>query len=68
LHVADELAVVPPSTGKEKRSERLVLVRARVRHVDHETVYLPRWSKVARNTEPLTPDGVARMDCVRWVD
>ena len=66
-HVADELAVVPASVGR-KPAARIVFARGRVRHVDHDTVYLPSWSKVVRNTEPVADDGVARMDGVRWID
>jgi hypothetical protein len=48
--------------------ERTVLARGRVRHVDHDTVYLQSWAKVVRNTEPVADDGIARMDGIRWID
>jgi hypothetical protein len=48
--------------------EHTILVRGRVRHADDDPVYLPAWSKVVRNTEPVADDGVAQMDGVRWVD
>ncbi len=66
-HVADEYVVVPTKAGGDP-AERTVLVRGRVRHVDHETVYLPSWAKVVRNAEPVADDGVARMDGIRWID
>jgi hypothetical protein len=63
-HRADELAVVPANGA----APRMVFVRGRVRHVDHETVYVPSWSKVVRNAEPVAADGIARMDGIRWID
>ena len=66
-HVADELVVVPPTQVGSTTVERTVLVRGRVRHVDHETVRLRNWTRVVRNTEPLT-GGVARFDGIRWID
>ncbi len=67
-HVADELVVVPTMHVGAAVVERTVLVRGRVRHVDHDTAYLPSWAKAVRNAEPVSDDGVARMDGVRWVD
>ena len=66
-HVADELTVVPASV-RGNPTARIVFARGRVRHVDHDTVHLPSWSKVVRNTEPVADDGVARMDGIRWID
>jgi len=66
-HVADELAVVPASVGT-RPTGRIVFARGKVRHVDHDTVYLPSWSKVVRNTEAVADDGIARMDGIRWID
>jgi hypothetical protein len=59
-HTADELAVLP--------DPRTVFVRGRVRHIDHDAVYLPSWTKVVRNAEPVANDGIARMDGIRWID
>jgi hypothetical protein len=67
-HVADEYVVVPVKRRGKEAVERIVLVRGRVRHVDHDTVYLPSWAKVVRNAEPVADDGVARMDGIRWID
>lgn len=67
-HVADEYVVVPARPDGKQPVERVVLVRGRVRHVDHDTVYLPSWAKVVRNAEPVADDGVARMDGIRWID
>jgi hypothetical protein len=67
-HVADELVVVPPTQVEGVQVERLVLVRGRVRHVDHDTVTLRSWAKVVRNAEPVQEDGIARMDGIRWID
>ncbi len=67
-HVADELAVVPAELARAKPVARTVFARGRVRHVDHDTVYLPSWAKVVRNTEPVADDGIARMDGIRWID
>jgi hypothetical protein len=67
-HVADEYVVVPAKPGGKEPAGRTVLVRGRVRHVDHDTVYLPSWAKVVRNAEPVADDGVARMDGIRWID
>lgn len=67
-HVADELVVVPPTLVGAAMVERTVLVRGRVRHVDHEMVRLRNWTKVVRNTEPLDATGVARFDGIRWID
>jgi len=67
-HVAEELAVIPATLAGAKPVERTVFARGRVRHVDHDTVYLPSWAKVVRNTEPVADDGIARMDGIRWID
>lgn len=67
-HVADEYVVVPAKGSGKRPVERTVLVRGRVRHVDHDTVYLPSWAKVVRNAEPVADDDVARMDGIRWID
>lgn len=67
-HVADEIVTVPTTVVASARVERTVLVRGRVRHPDHEPVYLASWSKVVRNTEPVAADGVARMAGIRWID
>jgi hypothetical protein len=67
-HVADELVVVPPAPEFRGAVPPLVLVRGRVRHVDHDTLRLRDWCKVVRNAEPLTQDGLARMDGVAWID
>src|SRR5262249_14913704 len=42
-HVADELVVVPSTLVGAAIVERTVLVRGRVRHVDHDTVRLRKW-------------------------
>jgi hypothetical protein len=57
------LVVVPPTAV---RTAVTVLVRGR--HVDHEEVRLPSWTKVVRNTEPINAGGVAPMDGIRWID
>jgi len=62
-HVADELVVVPPTQVGGTAVERTVLVRGRVRHVDHDEVRVPSWAKVVRNAEPMV-----RMAGVRWID
>lgn len=67
-HVADELVVVPALISGTKPVAITVLARGRVRHVDHDAVYLPAWAKVVRNTEPLASAGVARMDNIRSID
>jgi hypothetical protein len=67
-HVADELVVVPPTRVGAAAVERTVLVRGRVRHVDHDEVRLPSWTKVVRNAEPVDAGGVARMDGIPWID
>ena len=67
-HVADELVVVPPTQVGGMAVERTVLVRGRVRHVDHDEVRLRSWTKVVRNAEPVDAGGVARMDGIRWID
>jgi len=67
-HVADELVVVPPTEVGGTAVERTVLVRGRVRHVDHDEVRLPSWTKVVRNAEPVNAAGMARMAGVRWID
>jgi len=67
-HLADELVVVPATIVGKKPVARAVFARGRVRHVDHDTVYLPAWAEVVRNTEPVADDGIARMDGIRWVD
>lgn len=67
-HLADDLVVVPTTPVGKVVVERAVLVRGRVRHMDHDKVVLPSWAKVVRNMEPVANDGVARMDGVRWVD
>ena len=67
-HVADELVVVPLTQVGAALVERTVLVRGRVRHVDHDPVRLQGWAKVVRNAERVAEDGVARMDGVRWID
>lgn len=67
-HVADELAVVPVRRVGKVVVGHTVLVKGRVRHVDHDTVVLRTWAKVLRNAEPVADDGVARMDGIRWID
>ena len=67
-HVADQLVVVPAAVVGKKLVARAVFARGRVRHVDHDTVYLSSWAKVVRNTEPVADDGIARMDGIRWID
>lgn len=67
-HVADELVVLPPAPEARGAVPPVVLVRGRVRHVDHDTLRLKDWAKVVRNAEPVAQDGLARMDGVSWVD
>ncbi|MFT3913437.1 MAG: hypothetical protein QM704_04870 [Anaeromyxobacteraceae bacterium] len=75
-HVADERVevpatpAVPPEADVPGRSAApaFVLVRGRVRHVDHDTVRLSAWCKVVRNAEAVERDGLAWVDGVRWVD
>lgn len=66
-HLAEELTVLPASGVGAKRAPRLMFARGRIRHVDHDTVFLRSWTKVVRNTEPVANDGIAHPLILRGV-
>ena len=64
-HVAEEVITVPPEL---KHGDYMVYARGKIRHVDHKTINLPTWHRVALNRETVHRDPSARPLGIAWID
>jgi hypothetical protein len=63
-HLAEEVVVIVADGDRRDRSVT-VYARGAVRHVDHKTVNLRSWTRVARNNEPTQTTGGQG---IHWID
>ena len=64
-HVAEELLAVPLGEGRNR--SYTIYVRGKVRHVDHKTITLRDWKRVALNNEEAQRTGT-RARGINWID